>query len=49
MLENFLLSLNIMWRGMFGIFTVIIIITLLVVLLQKLDVMFPAKNEDSDN
>lgn len=47
MLANFLLSLDIMWKGMFGIFTVIIIITLLVILMQKLDAMFPAKEEEN--
>ncbi|WP_313154179.1 hypothetical protein [Lacrimispora sp.] len=30
MLEKFLLSLDIMWKGMFSIFVVIIIITLLI-------------------
>lgn len=35
--EIFLLSLDIMWKGMFGIFAVIIIITLLVIVMQKFD------------
>lgn len=33
--ENFLTSLEIMWQGMFGIFSVIILITLIVILIQK--------------
>lgn len=37
MSETFLLSLDIMWKGMFGIFAVIILITLLVIIMQKLD------------
>jgi hypothetical protein len=37
MIENFKVSLQIMGMGMFGIFTVIIIITLLVIVLEKLD------------
>lgn len=35
--EIFLLSLDIMWKGMFGIFAVIILITLLVIVMQKFD------------
>lgn len=37
MKENFMLSLEIMWKGMGGIFTVIIIITLIVILIQKIE------------
>lgn len=37
MIENFKVSLQIMGMGMLGIFTVIIIITLLVIALEKLD------------
>lgn len=33
--ENFLISLDIMWKGMFGIFSVIILITLIVIFIQK--------------
>jgi len=36
-IEIFMLSLNIMWKGMLGIFTVIILIALLVIIMQKLD------------
>lgn len=43
--ETFLISLNIMWKGMFGIFTVIILITLLVMLMQKLDAL--SKKEEN--
>lgn len=34
--ENVIQSLNIMWQGMLGIFTVIILIMIVVVLLAKL-------------
>lgn len=34
-LENILISLDIMWKGMLGIFTVIILIMILVMLLTK--------------
>lgn len=34
---NFITSLDIMWKGMFGIFAVIIVITLIVMLFSKLD------------
>lgn len=34
---NFITSLGIMWKGMFGIFAVIIVITLIVMLFSKLD------------
>lgn len=36
-LKNFLISLEIMGKGMLGIFVVIILITLFVVLLTRLD------------
>jgi len=35
MSENVIQSLNIMWQGMLGIFTVIILIMIVVVLLAK--------------
>ncbi len=41
--ETFLLSLSIMWKGMFGIFTVIILITLLVIIMQKVDAAIEKK------
>ncbi|GAA4291144.1 hypothetical protein GCM10023142_25550 [Anaerocolumna aminovalerica] len=37
MLENFKTSLQIMGMGMLGIFTVIIVITLFVIVLEKVD------------
>lgn len=43
-IEAVLLSLDIMWKGMFGIFTVIILITLLVIIMQKIDVAIEAKH-----
>ena len=39
MYEKFITSLDIMWKGMLGIFVVIIIIALLVMLMQKIDKM----------
>jgi flagellin-like protein len=36
MFENFMLSLEIMWKGMSGIFTVIILIMLIVMLMTYL-------------
>lgn len=35
-MSNFLISLTIMWKGMLGIFTVIILIMLFVMLLSKI-------------
>ncbi len=37
MLEKFLLTLDIMWKGMFGIFAVIILITFIVMFIQWLE------------
>lgn len=37
--ENFLISLDIMWKGMFGIFSVIILITLIVIFIQKAELI----------
>jgi uncharacterized membrane protein len=37
MYDNFIASLEIMGKGMLGIFTVIAIIALLVIVMQKLD------------
>lgn len=39
-LDNFFISLGIMWKGMLGIFVVIILITLIVMLLTRI----PSKN-----
>lgn len=44
-LDTFLLSLGIMWKGMLGIFTVIILITLLVIVMQKIDSAIENKNK----
>ncbi|MBZ4669342.1 MAG: hypothetical protein JG775_2495 [Defluviitaleaceae bacterium] len=44
MLNNFLLSLEIMWKGMTGIFVIIILITLIVMLLSKI----PSQDHDSN-
>lgn len=43
MLNNFITSLEIMGKGMAGIFTVIIIIAVVVVLMEKLDQKFDTK------
>lgn len=47
MLANFMIALDLMWKGMFGIFTVIILITLLVIVMQKVDAALTKK--DSSN
>ena len=44
MTENFILSLDIMWKGMLGIFCVIIIITLAVMLFQWFEKNFKKPN-----
>ena len=36
MITNFMISLSIMWKGMLGIFAVIILIMLIVMLLSKI-------------
>ncbi|NLK21620.1 MAG: sodium pump decarboxylase gamma subunit [Epulopiscium sp.] len=38
MFDNFILSLNIMWKGMLGIFVVILLITFVVIILSKIPV-----------
>ena len=43
MLENFILSLGIMWQGMFGIFAVILLITFLVIFIQWCEKKLPEK------
>lgn len=35
-MTNFMISLSIMWKGMLGIFTVIVLIMLVVMLLSKI-------------
>jgi len=46
MLDKFLLSLDIMWKGMFSIFLVIIVITLLIMGFQWLEKNFLDKKEE---
>ncbi len=36
MWDNFLLSLEIMWKGMLGIFVVILLITFIVIIMTKI-------------
>jgi hypothetical protein len=44
---DFLLSLTIMWKGMFGIFSVIIVITLIVISFQWIEnKFFPHKEKN---
>ncbi|BCJ96427.1 hypothetical protein acsn021_39960 [Anaerocolumna cellulosilytica] len=43
---DFLLSLTIMWKGMFGIFSVIILITLIVMLIQWVENKFFSHKEE---
>ena len=35
-MTNFMISLSVMWKGMLGIFTVIVLIMLVVMLLSKI-------------
>jgi hypothetical protein len=42
--EAILLSLDIMWKGMLGIFAVILIITFFVIFIQWLEKKFPEKS-----
>jgi len=44
MFDNFLLSLQIMWKGMAGIFVIILLITLIVMLLTKI----PSQEKDNN-
>lgn len=41
-------SLDLMWKGMVGIFAVIVIIMLVVFVLSKMDKVFPVKEEKDD-
>lgn len=45
-IEDLLISLDIMWKGMFSIFVIIIIITLLVMLFQWFEKNFLDKKKD---
>ncbi|MDF2872367.1 MAG: hypothetical protein K0R05_3942 [Anaerocolumna sp.] len=45
-IEDLMISLDIMWKGMFSIFVVIIIITLLVMLFQWFERTFLDKKKD---
>jgi len=44
-IDVFMLSLGIMWKGMLGIFAVIIIIAILVMIMQKLDTLLSKSNK----
>lgn len=44
-MQNVLYGLEIMWKGMFGIFAVIILITLIVILMSKI----PDKGANEEN
>lgn len=44
MIDNFMLSLEIMWKGMAGIFFIIILITLIVMMLSKI----PSQEKDNN-
>ncbi|MFV0362259.1 MAG: hypothetical protein ACK5LL_04100 [Suipraeoptans sp.] len=44
--DNFMIALEMMWKGMLGIFVVIGIITLIVLLLTKLDAYDKKKEDD---
>lgn len=48
MLENFMLSLEVMWKGMASIFAVIVVITLLVMLFQFIERTFISKNDSNE-
>ncbi len=43
-LDTFLISLGIMWKGMLGIFAVILIITFFVIFIQWLEKQLPDKS-----
>ncbi|MFU0826158.1 MAG: DUF3149 domain-containing protein [Lachnoclostridium sp.] len=47
-LAKFIVSLGIMWKGMLGIFVVILLITLLVMFIQRLERKFPEKSSDKE-
>ncbi|EXG87236.1 MULTISPECIES: hypothetical protein [Lacrimispora] len=49
MLDKFLLSLDIMWKGMFSIFIVIIIITLLIMAFQWFEKNILDKKDEQSN
>lgn len=48
MLDNFILSLGIMWQGMFGIFAVILLITFLVMFIQWFEKKLPDKSSKNE-
>ncbi|NLG03382.1 MAG: sodium pump decarboxylase gamma subunit [Clostridia bacterium] len=45
-IENVLIALSIMWKGMAGIFLVIIIVMLLVMLMSKITAKSPTKEQE---
>ena len=47
-LDTFLISLGIMWKGMLGIFAVILVITFFVIFLQWLEKQFPDKSSKKE-
>lgn len=47
--ENFLLSLDIMWKGMFGIFAVILLIMFIVMVIQWFEQRISNAIKDSEN
>lgn len=46
MIQNLMYSLEIMWKGMVGIFAVIIVIAIIVFILSKLDNLPGKKKEE---
>lgn len=47
-LATVLNALGLMWKGMLGIFVVIVIIMVVVFILTKADARFPVKNDKDD-
>lgn len=47
-IDTILLSLDIMWKGMIGIFSVILIITFFVMFIQWLEKRFPGKSSKNE-
>jgi hypothetical protein len=44
-MENFIISLDVMWQGMMGIFVFMSIFYLIIVGLEKIDRLFTQKDE----
>lgn len=47
-LDTFLISLGIMWKGMFGIFAVILVITFFVIFIQWAEKKLPSKGTNKN-